>query len=154
MKNAGITAAQGGVQNVAPMRPYSSWYAMYSLKEDGNSRPNMKLTLYIDGTLLPPSGQDNALIDVWVGTGDPSIHYVNNKVFVISDNFTGVDAYSVGGVSTTSNSTIVYPVSNGSATLTVNGSGRSVNSTLSSSFPSTSVAFHPAVLWATFEWGS
>jgi hypothetical protein len=28
-----------------------------------------------------------------------------------------------------------------------------VNSTVSSSFPSTSVAFHPAVLWATFEWG-
>ena len=126
---------------------------MYSLKEDGVSKSSMRLTIHIDGTLLPPWNQDNALIDVWVGTGDPSIHYINNKVFVIGDDRTGVDSHSVGGVSTTSNSTIVYSVINGTdATLTVNGVGRSVDPTVSSSFARTSVGFHPSVLWATFEW--
>ena len=152
VKNLGITFAQGGLENVLSLTPYSSWYAIYSLKENGISKPNMKLTIYIDGTLLPPRDQDNALIDIWVGTGDPSIHYINNKVFVISDNFSGSDLYSVGGVSTTSNSTIVYTVENGIATLNVNGVGRTVNSTISSSFANTSVAFHKSVLSATFEW--
>ena len=152
VKNLGITVAQGGLQNVLSLTPNGSWYSMYSLKENGISKSNMKLTIYIDGTLLPPRDQDNALLDVWIGTGDPSIHYINNKVFVIGDNFSGSDSYSVGGVPTTSNSTIVYTVDNGTATLTVNGVGKTVNSILSSSFASTSVAFHKAVLWATFEW--
>jgi hypothetical protein len=109
--------------------------------------------MYVDGTLLPPQNVEHALLDVWVGTGDPSIHYVNNKVFVIGDGQTGADSDTVGGVSTSSNSIVVYTVTDGTnATLTVNGVGRSVKPTVSNSFERTGIGLHASVLWATFEW--
>ena len=141
------------MHNARPMAPWGSWYAVYTLTEDGVSKKSMRLTIHIDGTLLPPPNVEHALLDVWVGTGDPSIHYVNNKVFVIGDGHTGADSDSVGGVSTSSNSTIVYTVTDGTdATLTVSGVGRAVRPTVSNSFERTSVGFHASVLWATLEW--
>jgi hypothetical protein len=153
VKGAGITAAEGGVENVQTATAWGSWYAVYSLKESGVAKKSMRLTMNVDGTLLPPQNVEHALLDVWVGTGDPSIHYVNNKVFVIGDGQTGADSDTVGGVSTSSNSIIVYTVTDGTnATLTVNGVGRSVKPTVSNSFERTSIGLHASVLWATFEW--
>ena len=153
VKDAGITAAEGGVENVQTSAAWGSWYAVYSLKESGVAKKSMRLTMYVDGTLLPPQNVEHALLDVWVGTGDPSIHYVNNKVFVIGDGQTGADSDTVGGVSTSSNSIIVYTVTDGTnATLTVNGVGRSVKPTVSNSFERTTIGLHASVLWATFEW--
>jgi hypothetical protein len=153
VKDAGITAAEGGVENVQTSTAWGTWYAVYSLKESGVAKRSMRLTMYVDGTLLPPQNVEHALLDVWVGTGDPSIHYVNNKVFVIGDGQTGADSDAVGGVSTSSNSIIVYTVTDGSgATLTVNGVGRSVKPTVSNSFERTTIGLHASVLWATFEW--
>ena len=153
VKDAGITAAEGGVENVQTSAAWGSWYAVYSLKESGVAKKSMRLTMYVDGTLLPPQNVEHALLDVWVGTGDPSIHYVNNKVFVIGDGQTGADSDTVGGVSTSSNSIIVYTVTDGTnATLTVNGVGRSVKPTVSNSFERTTIGLHASLLWATFEW--
>lgn len=132
----------------------SHWHAVYNLHEDGVNGPNMTLTVNVDGRLLPEAGVDKALVDVYVGTGDPSIHYVSGAVYVLGDGQTTIDS-KVAGVSTTSNSTIVYKVSsNGaSASLSVNGSApRPCLPTTSNSDGVVSVAFHAAVLNATFEW--
>jgi hypothetical protein len=153
-KGKGITVAQSGTQSVrAAASVPSDWHAMYTLLEDGVNGPNLTLTVNVDGKLLPPPGVDKALVDVYVGTGDPSIHYVSGAVYILGDEQTTIGE-KVPGVSTTTNSTIVYKVSsNGaSASLSVNGNARACLPTTSNSDGAVSVAFHAAVLDATFEW--
>lgn len=151
IKDTGITSAQGGTQNVIPYNAGSYWYAAYKLKEDGSQKPNLSLTIVTTGPLLPSSGVDNALVDISVGVGDPGIHYVSGTVYGLGD---GKVSASCSGVSTSSNSTIVFTATSSSAgTLSVNGT-TSVQtfSMWSTGGDYVTVAFHPAVLSAEFRW--
>ena len=154
IKDTGITIAQGGTQNVVPYNAGGSWYAAYKLKEDGSQQSNLSLTIVTSGPLLPAWGVDNALIDIVLGTGDPSIHYINGGVFALGDS---KGSTNCSGVSTSSNSTIVFTASSSSAgTLTVNGSTSVQTFSMWSSGATgdgyVTVGFHPAVLSAEFRW--
>ena len=154
IKDTGITVAQGGAQNAISFYGGSSWYASYKLKEDGSQKSQFRLTIVTSGPLLPSPGVDNSLIDVVIGTGDPSIHYISGTVFAMGDNQTSPNC---SGVSTSSDSTIVFTASSSSAgTLTVNGSssvqGFSMWSSGASGNGYVTVGFHPAVKSAEFRW--
>jgi hypothetical protein len=146
IKDTGITIAQGGVQN-AILFSAGAWYA-------GSQKSQLSLTIITSGPLLPSNGVDTSLIDVVLGTGDPSIHYISNTVYALGDGKTSV---SCGGVSTSNDSIIVFTASSSSAgTLTVNGSSSvqtfSMWSSGSAGDGYVTVGFHPAVKSAEFRW--
>jgi hypothetical protein len=146
IKDTGITISQGTVSNLA----LGSFYAAYTLTENGTQFSYLKLTVVVDGRLFPASGPTTIIA---VAGNSPSIIFNTVGRAHVTANCNG-QITETCSIDNDKNTTMVFTAS----AFDTSGSLLTIGSVATFAMRSTggtiSVQFHASVLSAVFIWSN